>query len=149
MSDALEPRVVDRPFVGRWLRASLQLLIRSPVRFAGMIALLGLLDHAAVSTAQGLRIPLEWVNRLGLLTLPLLWVLVCALARGADDAALGREAMTELRRWRVWSGSLAVGIRIVILLIIVYWVLGTPYAGPRYGLRNPGDFIQSVLTGAA
>lgn len=149
MSETLEPRVVDKPFVGRWLRASLQLFIRSPVRFAATIALLGIVDNATVSMAQGLDIPRVWVNRTGLLTLPFLWVLVSALARGADDAALGREALAELRRWRVWSGALAIGVRIVILFILVYWVLGTPYAKPQYGLRNPGDFIESVLTGAA
>lgn len=149
VSDTLEPRVVDRPYVGRWLRASLQLFIRSPARFVATIALLGIVDNAAVSMARGLDIPEVWVNRTGLLTLPCLWVLVCALARGADDAALGRQALAELRRWRVWSGTLAIGIRIVILFIIVYWVLGAPYAPPRSGLRNPGDFIASVLTGAA
>jgi hypothetical protein len=53
MNATLDPREVDKPFVRRWLRAALALLIRSPFRFGILIAVLGCLDTSAVNLANG------------------------------------------------------------------------------------------------
>ena len=40
MKNILEPREVERPFIGRWMRSSLQLIVRSPVQFGLVVVLL-------------------------------------------------------------------------------------------------------------
>ncbi len=71
------------------------LFLRSPIRFGILIALLGSLDTTAVHLAQGYVVEKIWVDRLGTLALPLLWVLVSALARGADDRRVSMEALSN------------------------------------------------------
>jgi hypothetical protein len=154
MSMTLDPRQVDRPFLRRWTRMALALFVRSPFRFSLMIAALGLLDHAAITLAEGSGIQRSWADRLGTLLLPPLWVLISALARGADDARRGNEALAALGRRRVWWGALRAGATLAAFLWIVAWALqglgglASLHRGQGY-LRHPGDLLTSIVVNVA
>src|ERR1700690_589669 len=154
MSMTLDPRGVDKPFLRGWMRLALELLVRCPFRFGLMIAALGLLDHAAITLAEGSGIQRSWADRLGTLLLPPLWVLIGALARGADDARRGREALAALGRGRVWWGALRAGATLAVFLWIVAWALqglgglASVYRGQGY-LRHPGELLTSIVVNVA
>ncbi len=123
MSAVLEPREVEKPFWKRWLRMSWQLLARSPVRFGILIALLGWADTAAVNISYGIVIPRIWVERLGMLLLPAFFAVVCAVARGADDARHTWSALRGFADWRFWAKALAGGLALVLFEWVVFHAL--------------------------
>jgi hypothetical protein len=151
LSATLEPREVEQPFVRRWLRAALLLLLRSAFRFGLLIALLGCLDTAAVNLANGYVIEEVWVDRLGIVALPLLWVLVSAVARGADDHSLTWQSLSQLGRRSVWIGALSVGVGLATLS----WFLHSLSHGfaaavahhPSAYLQRQGDLLASIEAG--
>jgi hypothetical protein len=63
------------------LRDTLELFIRSPLRFGLLIAALGGLDTSAVNMTEGLVIEKEWLQRFGMVLLPAVWTAVSAVAR--------------------------------------------------------------------
>lgn len=148
MATPFEPREVDKPFIPRWLRLTLQLLARSPLRFGILIAALGWIDTSAVKLSDGYVVPKIWVDRIGTLLLPILWMIVSAVARGADDSHRTWEAMSALRRRQVWLGALSTGATIVILQWLVKLMFEglVPFKaqGPQITLQHPGQFIQSI-----
>jgi hypothetical protein len=85
------------------------LLVRSPVRFCLVIALLGGLDEFALHLAQGYAIRKIWIDRLGIVLLPFLWIAVGAIARAADDAGGTWQALRRLASKRIGAGALAPG----------------------------------------
>lgn len=148
MNATLEPREVDKPFAQRWLRATLALFLRSPLRFGLLIALLGCLDTSAVNFANGYFVEKIWVDRLGIVALPILWVLVSAVARGADDNSLTWQTLSHLGRRSVWVGAVSMGVGLAALS----WFLHSLFHGfgavaahnpPAY-LQHQGDFLASV-----
>lgn len=149
MSTPLEPHVVDKPYLRRWLRATLELLVRSPVRFGMLIAVLGSLDTSAVKITEGLVIEQLWVDRFGMVLLPVVWTVVAAVARGADDASQTWTAIGSLARGRVWSGALRPGVLIAVLNWVVSWSLGGLVqllmpARPAPYLRHSGELLAST-----
>ncbi len=149
MSTALEPREVEKPFAQRWLQATLALVVRSPVRFGLLIALLGWLDTSAMNVAKGHVVEKVWADRIGIVTLPLLWALVSAVARGADDNNLTWQALAQLRRRPVWMGSLAVGTGLAALRWIIDSTihgLGAVWGSHKSEpyLLHQGQFLDSV-----
>jgi hypothetical protein len=146
MNATLEPREVNKPFAQRWLRDSLLLLLRSPVRFVILIGLLGWLDTLAVNLTNGVVVEKVWVDRLGTLMLPFLWVLVSAVARGADDNQHTWQALAQLRRRSVWIGALVTGVSLAALNWTIYSVIhgvGVPPNPPTY-LQHQGQFLGSI-----
>ncbi len=147
MNATLEPREVDRPFARRWLRATTALLLRSPIRFGLLIALLGCLDAFALNFANGYLIEKVWVDRLGIVTLPLLWV-VSAVARGADDNSLTWQTLSHLGRRSVWIGALSVGVGMAVLSWFFHSVFHGFGAVARHNppdyLQHQGDFLASI-----
>ena len=130
VSTTFEPREVDKPFVGRWLRTTLRLMLRSPLRFGALIILLGCLGSLAVHLAADMPVERAWAERLGVMALPFLWVVVGAVARGADDDRLTKEALLQLSRRPVWIGVIEIGVA----LALVNWALDGVFhgiAGPR------------------
>jgi len=103
MNQTLEPREVERPFIGRWLRTSLALIVRSPVQFGLLIVLLVCFDDA-IWTSWGLRVAKLWSNAFGALLLGLIWVFIAALARGADDTSRVTSHGQSLRSLLVGFG---------------------------------------------
>ena len=108
MNATLDPRRVEQPFLARWLRMALELFIRSPWLLGSAIALLGWVDTSAVKLAGGYAVAQVWVDRLGLILLPALWVLVAALARTADDS---RAYSTTSPTGTSSSGAAKTGLR--------------------------------------
>ena len=149
VSAPLEPREVDKPYLRRWLRATLDLFIRSPLRFGLLIAALGWLDTSAVNMTKGLVIEKQWVLRFGMVLLPVVWTAVSAVARGADDASQTWAAIRSLARRRVWSGPLMIGASIAGLNWILSWSLGgllqlTSRVGPAPYLHQSGELLDST-----
>jgi hypothetical protein len=145
----MEPRQVEKPFVKRWLRMTWQLFLRSPLRFGILIALFGWVDYSAVKVADGLVFPRIWLTRSGMLLLPLLWVVVGAVAKGADDSGQTWTALRELTQVRLWKKALIPGALLIAWGLAVFLILeaffGTP-ASPQVQapLREPGMLLQTV-----
>jgi hypothetical protein len=118
MSVTFEPREVEKPFRMRWVRMTLQLMLRAPVRFGIAILLLGCLDAFVLNLLPG-AIPTPWTRRLGMFLLPLAWVVTVALARGADDSTQNWKALSSLARPIVWMSALAIGLGLVTLDIAI------------------------------
>ena len=104
--------LLQKPYLRRWLRDTLVLFVRSPLRFGQLIAALGWLDTFVVKVTGGLVIDERWIERLGMLLLPVVWTVVSAVARGADDGSQTWVAARSLARRRVWSGALTSPIAI-------------------------------------
>jgi hypothetical protein len=150
MSTTLEPREVEKPFLLRWLRMTFELFVRSPLRFGAVIALLGVLDHAAVALAQASGIQRAWTDRLGTVVLPFLWILTSALARGADDPHQSSAAVAALGRKRVWLSALRAGATLAVFLWIAFWALRglgelSSRHGPQGYLQHPGELLASIV----
>ena len=150
MSPTLEPREVEKPFPRRWLRMTLELFVRSPLRFGVVIALLGGLDHAAVALAQASGFQREWTDRLGTVVLPFVWILTSALARGADDPRQSSAALAVLGRKRAWLGALRAGATLAVFLWIAFWVLQgvgelLSQHRPEGYLNHPAELLASIV----
>jgi hypothetical protein len=122
VSQTLNPQEVEKPFRMRWLRMTLQLMLRSPVRFSIAILLLGCLDAFLLRLLPN-RIPKPWAVRLGMFLLPLAWVVTAALARGADNASQNWKALSSLIRPIVWISASAIGLGLVTLDVAIQQVL--------------------------
>ena len=149
MSTTLDPREVDKPFLRRWSRMSFELVMRSPVRFGIVIAVLGWFDTSALTLAQGFVVQKVWIDRIGMFFLPVLWTFISALARGADDASRAWEALAGLRRKRVWGGAFATGATMATLNWIIAWAFHgmaelLSATKPRPYLQHPGQFLDSL-----
>lgn len=146
MSAFLEPREVEKPFVKRWLRTSLQLFVRSPIRFSILIALLGWLDASTVKITDGFVIPKIWIQRLGMLLLPLLFAFISAVARGADDTVQTWKTFNAFGRVRIWVGVLGAGAALVALQVVITYIMeafmGSFMDYQKYS-RSPGDVLAS------
>jgi len=146
MNTTLNPREVDKPFVQRWLRVAAVLMLRSPFRFGVLIALLGGLDTLTVNVTAGFVIDEVWVDRLGIVALPMLWVLVSAVARGADVRAQTWASLANLGRRSVWLGALAIGVPMAALSWVFYAVLHVATPAHHFApyLRQQGDLLASI-----
>jgi len=140
----MEPREVQKPFWKRWLRMTWRLFVRSPIRFGILIALLGLFDSSAVNLAYGYIIPRIWTDRLGMLLLPLLFAIISAVARGADDSRQTWKVLQEFLHLRFWLKALAAGGVLVIFDLAVHALLifSDPIAKATYTQR-PGALLES------
>lgn len=118
MNATFEPREVEKPFAMRWLRMTLQLMLRAPVRFSIAILLLGCLDAFVLHLLPN-RIPRPWAHRLGMFLLPLAWVVTAALARGADNSMQNWKALASLTRATVWVAAFAIGLGLITLDIVI------------------------------
>jgi hypothetical protein len=148
MSATLEPREVEKPFWKRWLRMSWQLFVRSPVRFGILVALLGWVDSTAVKLSYGFVIPRIWVERLGMLLLPVLFAIVCAVARGADDARQTWRVLRGFIYMRFWGKALAGGLALALFEWVVYHALllvPDPGAKPLYS-HESGALLTSFIS---
>ena len=119
MSTTFEPREVEKPFRMRWIRMTLQLMLRAPVRFSIAILLLGCLEALLLRLLPS-ALPGPWAHRLGMLLLPFAWVLVAPLARGADNSMQNWKALTSLARPTVWVAALVIGLGLVALDIAIH-----------------------------
>lgn len=150
MSTSLQPREVDRPFLRRWCLAALALLLRAPLSFGLVIAVLGSLDTCAVSLEHG-QVMARWPAKIltifisGLL--PAVWVVVAALARGADRSLAAGESLEPLTRRGLWRGVL-LAVCVQIGQDLVGWALtGLPMSSIALSKGfGPGWFVAAVAT---
>jgi hypothetical protein len=146
MGAFLEPREVAKPFAKRWLRTAWQLFVRSPIRFSILIALLGWLDASTVKITEGFVVPKIWIQRLGMLLLPLLFAFIAAVARGADDSAQTWKTFYVFGRARIWLGALGAGATLVAFQIVIVYILdaflGTFANYDKYS-HSPGGLLAS------
>ena len=70
MSEALEPRQVERPFLGRWVRTTFALLAGSPTTFGAAVALLAIFDLLYIDVAPQPLIEAGLTLVVGTLLLP-------------------------------------------------------------------------------
>ncbi len=151
-STTLKPRKVDQPFMQRWLRSSLELVLRSPGRFGLLIALLDSLDCFAVNLASDHHIEKMWVDTLGAFALPYDMILVAALARGADEKSQTWVALVQVLRKTAWMGALGVGTIVTVLSWSIYSIIYGLGAAlllgkPGLYLQDQGQFLASVEAG--
>jgi hypothetical protein len=154
MNKNLEPREVERPFIGRWMRTSLELIVRSPVQFGLIVVLLMCLDNGVVELASGYRIEKLWANALGSLLLGFIWVFIAALARGADETSRTWSALAQFIRPRVWVGAVASAAVAVCFELMVRWLLNgvtgldsitsLRHGKPTSFLQHPGDVVSAI-----
>jgi hypothetical protein len=137
-----EPREVEKPFARRWLRASFALILRSPIRFGMLIALLGWLDTSAVYLARESAVEWTWLRLLGSVILPILWVLVSAVARGADDHRQTWPALAQLGRKPVWIGALAAGAELAAFWTLFGFLDAVHVIGTTSVLHKAKPFLQ-------
>lgn len=101
---------------------ALQLMLRAPVRFSVAILLLGCVDAFVLNLLPSV-IPQPWTRRLGMLLLPLAWVVVAALARGADDPSQNWRVLKCFLKLRTWLAALAIGLGLIALDLIIQRLL--------------------------
>jgi hypothetical protein len=143
MSTFLEPREVEKPFGLRWLKAALQLIVRCPVRFGVIVALLAWLDSSVQRLTSGLMVKQLWIDWTALLLLPLLYAFVSAVARGADDPTQSWQAFKGFSRARLWTGALGAGALLVAIQAAVLWLIQAE-AYPALKYRDEaGQFLAS------
>jgi hypothetical protein len=117
--ETLEPRQVERPFHWRWLRSALQLMLRSPRQFGILIALLAFIDTSAAKHLQGFAVPKALFEWTGLACLPLVWTLVCVLARAAENRGRTWPLLLDFVRSLAWCRALFSGVLVVSVLAAV------------------------------
>jgi hypothetical protein len=130
----------------RWIRTTLQLTLRAPVRFSIAILLLGCLEAFLFRLLPN-AIPGRWPARLGMLLLPLAWVLIAALARGADNSLQNWKALRSLTRPTVWVAALVIGLGLVALDIAIDLLL-FPGVHWRNEKLRPGRLLDSTAAQA-
>lgn len=145
MSTTLQPREVDKPFLWRWSRMALELVVHSPVRFGLVVALLGSLDTWTVNVAHEYVLPHALLVELGVGLLPALWTLVAALARSADKSLDIQQTVEGFACGAGWHGVLfaaAVLVGLQILEIGAVAVLPQRFHDhTAFGL--PGRFVST------
>lgn len=123
MSETLEPRRVERPYLGRWVITAFALLLRFPVGFGAAIALIAIVDLLSTDVIPVRFIDAGWTLVLGTLLLPVFWIVLSLLSR-QSDRALRRSELLQLSVSRsVWGGGLLPGCLLASGSWLVHWAL--------------------------
>lgn len=127
MSETLEPRKVEKPFLGRWLMTALALLVRSPASFGAAVALLAISGLLGTEIVPARLIDAGWTLVVGSLLLPLFWVVLSLLSR-RSDRAFGRSELQQHAASRsAWGGGLLPGCVLASAGWLLHWALsGSP-----------------------
>lgn len=123
MSETLEPRKVERPFLGRWVVTALALLLRSPVSFGAAVALLAIFSLLGTGMVPARLIDAGWTLVAGSLLLPLFWVVLSLLARRSDRAVGRSELLQHASSRSVWGGGLLPGCLLASAGWLLHWTL--------------------------
>lgn len=123
MSETLEPREVDKPFLGRWVRATLTLLARSPTIFGAVVAVLAILDLLYMDLMPRYLIEAGSTLVVGALLLPAFWIAMSLLSR-QSDRAFGRSELLQLAASRrLWAAALLPGCLLASINWLLHWAL--------------------------
>lgn len=123
MSETLEPRQVDRPFLGRWVRTTLALLAGSPVTFGAAVAVIAILDLLYIDVVPESLIGVGLTSVVGALLLPVLWIVLSLLARQSDRPYGNSELPQLALSGRVWAAGLLPGCFLASVNWLLHWAL--------------------------
>lgn len=127
MSETLEPRKVEKPFLGRWVMTALALLVRAPGSFGAAVALVAISSLLGTGIVPARLIDAGWTLVVASLLLPLLWVLLSLLSRRSDRAFGGSELLQHAASRSSWGGGLLPGCVLASVGWLLHWALsGNP-----------------------
>lgn len=137
MSETLEPRKVEKPFLGRWVFTTLALLVRSPVSFGAAVAVVAIASLLDAEVVPASLIEAGWTLAAGSLLLPLLWVVSSLLARRSDRDFRRSELLQHAASSSVRGGGLLPGCLLASMGWLLHWALsGSPILA---------DFVGSYM----
>lgn len=114
-----------------------------------MIALLGLLDASVLRSLQGSLIENRWIKFLGMLCLPFIWGLVCAVARGADDRSHTWSVLAGLACVRLWTQMLLTGATMLVPpALVILLTYGDQHKYASY-INQSGQLLFTFAAQAA
>lgn len=119
MSETLEPRQVDKPFLARWVKTTFALLVSSPATFGAAIVLLATFDLVGSDILPARLIDAGFTIVLGALLLPVFWISLSLLSRQSDRAFRRSDLLQHAASKGVWAGGLLTGC----LLASASWLL--------------------------
>jgi hypothetical protein len=135
MSETLEPRKVEKPFLGRWALTTLALLVRSPASFGAAVALLAIANLLGTEAVPAPLSGAGWTLVVGSLLLPFFWVILSLLSRRSDRDFGGSELLQHAASRSVWGGGLLPGCLLASMDWLLHWTLS--------GSAFLADFIGS------
>jgi hypothetical protein len=121
MSETLEPRQVDKPYLGRWVVATLALLVRSPASFGAAVALLAILELLGTYVVPVRLIGAGWALIAGALLLPVFWILLSLLSRQSDRAMGRSELLQHAVSGHTWRSGLLPGSLVAAAGWLLHW----------------------------
>jgi hypothetical protein len=123
MSETLEPREVDKPFLGRWVMTALALLGRSPLSFCAAVALLAIVDLLCTYVVPSRLIDAGMTLVAGALLLPVFWIVLSLLSRQSDRAFGRSELLQHAVSRHAWNGRLLPGCLLASGNWLLHWAL--------------------------
>lgn len=135
MSETLEPRKVEKPFLERWVLTTLALLLRSPVSFGAAVALVAISDLFCTEIVPTAFIDAGWTLVVGSLLLPSFWIFLSLLSRRSDRGFGRSELLQHAASRSVWGGGLLPGCLLAGAGWLLHWALP--------GSRLLADFVGS------
>ena len=123
MSETLEPRQVEKPYLGRWVMMTLALLVRSPASFGAAVAVLAILELLCTYMVPVRLIDTGLALIAGALLLPVFWILLSLLSRQSDRAMRASELAQNAVSGRIWRGGLLPGCLLASAGWLLHWAL--------------------------
>lgn len=121
MSETLEPRQVEKPFLGRWVRATFALLARSSVTFGAAVVVLAILGLLYIDIVPARLIESGLTLVVGALLLPVFWIVMSLVARQADRASGRPELLQVAASGHVWLAGLLPGCFLAAGNLLLHW----------------------------
>lgn len=123
MSETLEPRQVEKPFLGRWIRTTFALLASSPATFGAVVAALAVFDLLYIDVVPRSLGESGLTLVVGAVLLPAFWIAMSLLSRRADRAVDRSELPQLAVCGRTMSGALLPGCLLASVNWLLHWAL--------------------------
>lgn len=123
MSETLEPRQVDKPFLARWVRTTFALLVSSPATFGAAIALVATFGLVGSDILPARLVDAGFTIVVGALLLPLFWIVLSLLSRQSDRAFARSDLLQHAASRSVWAGGLLTGCLLASASWLLHWAL--------------------------
>jgi hypothetical protein len=125
MSETLEPRQVDRPYLARWVRTTFALLASAPTAFGAAVALLATFDLVGSDMEPASLVDAGFTIVVGALLLPACWIVLSLLSRQSDRAFGRSELLQHAISRGVWGGGLLTGCLLASVSWLLHWALSS------------------------
>lgn len=123
MTETLEPRQVEKPFLGRWVRTTFALLARSPVTFGAAVVLLAILGLLYIDVVPERLVNAGFTLIVGGLLLPVFWIAMSLLSRQADRPFDRLDLLQPAAYRSVLGGGLLPGCLVGSMSWLLHWAL--------------------------